>query len=94
MSAFNDTSCSGYDFTLSTTGWTWCSFDHGSTYYYAPPEVPKWWRWFDVFRTQIRYVFAVTVAPVTPLMTAIRVHPLTDRRKWKRRRFIQALRAT
>ena len=72
--------------------------DFYTLYYEAAPErevkpLPKWWRWFDIFRVFEQYscqFFEVLNRPVVwrPLSAV----SLVQRRKWKRRRRLQAQR--
>ena len=84
------------------TGTDW-RVDPNSTatfpYYYAvswhvipePEPPPKWWRPFDVFRTPLEYFYSVVVA-FRERTSVYRGNGILDRRRFKRKRFVQALR--
>lgn len=74
------------------TGDCWPYYSYADVFSSPPLPPPKWWRWFDVFRIPLRYAFAVVTAPAQAPAIAARVHPIAERRRWKRRRYLQALR--
>ncbi len=58
----------------------------------SPP--PKWWRWYDVFRTPSRpKSLRLLDRVVTPLRRVQERYPEGQRRQQKRRAYIQRLRA-
>ena len=58
----------------------------------SPP--PKWWRWYDVFRTPSRPKSLLLLdRVVTPLRRVQERYPEGQRRRQKRRAYIQRLRA-
>jgi len=62
-------------------------------YPWPEPEIkplPKWWRWFDVFRVWEEYARHFSEALTVPLVwKPLSAVNLVQRRQWKRRRRLQ-----
>ena len=59
-----------------------------------PAPVPKWWRWYDVFRTWAKpKLLRLLDGAWTRVRRVQERYPLGQRRKQKRRTYVQALHA-
>ena len=91
------TSNQTYTGTTLTNWWPW----NDGLYYtsvsaWKAPEfvVPKWWRWFDVFRAWAKPKLLRLLPGVRSVMLRVQErYPLGQRRKQKRRAYVQALHA-
>jgi hypothetical protein len=56
-------------------------------------KLPKWWRWFDVFRVRVNIIPALfrTERPPPPKRPPSKRPYAVERWRWKRRRFVQGL---
>ena len=92
-----------YQYDNGTQPTTWYDY-HSPTatrYYYTtparwepPPSPPKWWRWYDVFRTWEKpKLLRLLDGSRTKARRVQERYPIGQRRQQKRRAYVQALRA-